>query len=215
MFGRFLDILSDIIFPASKERALVEKMGLYEALAMLPKDKNRPRGVFSIFEYRNNLVRTMVWELKYRGNKKVALLCAKILREIILNEHSDSVVFDNRPILLVPIPISGARRLERGFNQNEIVISEIILLDDVGVFEKCFDCLVKVRDTVPQSSLHNRAERLKNLSGCFDVIDLEKVRGRNVVLIDDVVTTGTTLKEARATLLCAGARTIFLITLAH
>ena len=82
-------------------------------------------------------------------------------------------------------------------------------------FSADFNALEKIRHTAPQSSIKNRALRLQNLSGCFSIPHPEKVRGKNIILIDDVTTTGSTLAEARSVLLSAGARSVHAIAIAH
>lgn len=73
--------------------------------------------------------------------------------------------------------------------------------------------LIKIKDTPSQTNTESRAEREKNLKGCFSASD--EVVDRNIILIDDVATTGATLQEARRTLLRADARKIIAFTVAH
>lgn len=74
--------------------------------------------------------------------------------------------------------------------------------------------LTKTKDTPSQTKMDKRTERLKNLAGCFFAVRKE-IEGRNIILIDDVATTGATLDEARRTLLKSGARKVIAFTLAH
>ncbi len=228
----FVEILMpfflDLIFPRDEIVQRIEKMSGREALDCLPKCSDKTglipemRDMTVIFKYRHRAVRQMVWELKYRGNKKVARLCGEILSEVILHGEKFCVL----PAVLIPVPLARERRRERGFNQNELVIKEMIFAQNGGheketlsgvldVFSFSFDALVKIRPTLPQSSIKNRAQRLKNLSGCFTVPQPEKVRGKNIILIDDVTTTGSTLAAPRAVLYRAGARTVSCIAIAH
>ncbi len=244
------DFLLEVVFPRSGIAQNLEKMGADEVLAKLPLcgmiesgivgggdvgdvggvggDVGGVGGVvggiFAVFRYRNVMARRMIWELKYRGNKKVARLCAEVLYKTILeleNFFESNRVGQNLEVILIPVPLTRARRRERGFNQNEIVIEEIMKIVSeesfVGerIFSFSFDALVKVRNTAPQSSIKNRAERLKNLAGCFSVPIPELVRGKNIILIDDVATTGSTLAEAHTALLQAGALSVRAIAIAH
>ena len=114
---------------------------------------------------------------------------------------------------MIPIPLSNERRKERGFNQNELLIKEVLAINNNIGFS--FDSIAKIKNTVAQSSIKNRRKRMENLKGCFVVINPKFVCGKNIILVDDVVTTGSTLREARAVLLSAGARHVFAIAIAH
>ncbi len=97
---------------------------------------------------------------------------------------------------LVPIPLSYARQKERGYNQVTRIL-ENIDIDNFVVLE----VLEKTRHTVPQTSL-SRKERLKNINGAFSIKNKSELADFNrIIIIDDVVTTGTTLKVAKVTLL--------------
>lgn len=217
-FGDFLGpFFLDLIFPRAQLVLELEKMKVDDVLRDLPlcTDKSglipAMRDMTVVFKYRDRRVRQMIRELKYKGNKKVARLCGEILYRVILGEKL-------LPAILIPVPLTRERRRERGFNQNELVIKEIISTQNKNKqnnFSFSFDALQKIRHTLPQSSIKNRTERLKNLNGCFSVPHPKLVQGKNIILIDDVTTTGSTLAEARAVLLKAGAHTVNAVAIAH
>lgn len=95
--------------------------------------------------------------------------------------------------LVVPIPIHWSRRCVRGFNQSELLSED---LDNVDA-----SALTRVRRTKPQARL-SREQRLHNLIGAFKAGDVE---GKSVLLIDDVLTSGETVRECARTLAAAGA----------
>lgn len=169
----------------------------------------------SCFDYHTPLIRQAIWELKYRGNPKVAALLGKILSEEIITELSEKAIFEkfDNP-LLIPIPLSKKRLRERGFNQSELLAKEIIKNDLQKLLELDTKSLLKIKDTSPQTKI-SREKRLKNLADCFQVTKPEIIRGRNIILIDDVSTTGATLKEAHLTLLASGAKSVIAFTIAH
>ena len=103
--------------------------------------------------------------------------------------------------LIVPVPIHRKRLLARGFNQVILMAEFLSQCTGIPLDRSCF---VKIRDTPPQVGLP-RAERLKNLRGCFGVTHRPAILGRRVLVIDDVATTGSTITEATKTLLAAGA----------
>ena len=79
--------------------------------------------------------------------------------------------------------------------------------------------LIKIKDTEHQARIKNRNERIKNMTGTFAIKDLEKnkklIMKKNIILIDDILTTGATLSEARKVLRQAGARKVIAFTVAH
>jgi len=136
----------------------------------------------------------------------------------ILEELSELSVMENfHDAILMPIPLSRQRYKERGYNQAELICESLVDLDkDVNFkFEK--NILIKPKETKHQARIHNRGERLKNIIGSFAIKNTEKnlLKNRNIILIDDIITTGATLTEARKTLKKAGARKIIAFTVAH
>ena len=77
------------------------------------------------------------------------------------------------------------------------------------------DILLKTKDTESQVNIKNRKLRMKNLDGVFAVSGAERIKGRDVILLDDVITTGSTIKEAAKTLKEAGAKKIIALAFAH
>ena len=105
------------------------------------------------------------------------------------------------------VPISKSRMVERGFNQSEL------LAKDIAKRLKLNHCsaLEKVKDTVDQVGLSS-LERKKNLEGAFACI--KDVKGKNILLVDDVLTTGSTASECSKILLKAGAKSVEVLTIA-
>lgn len=113
--------------------------------------------------------------------------------------------------LLVPVPLHPARRRERGFNQARLVARRLGKLRGIAVLG---GCLVKTRQAPPQAGLR-AAERERNVVGAYAVRRPSKVRGRTLVLVDDVTTTGATIRECARVLKEAGARDVRAVTLAQ
>jgi ComF family protein len=100
------------------------------------------------------------------------------------------------PDLIVPVPLHPRRLRERGFNQSGLLAGEFARRIKAPV---SYDALRRKSQTLPQTRL-NREERLRNVKGAFEISDAGKVRGRRILLVDDVFTTGTTLSECARTL---------------
>ncbi|MDR1217501.1 MAG: ComF family protein, partial [Oscillospiraceae bacterium] len=108
------------------------------------------------------------------------------------------------------IPLSELRAKKRGYDQAMLLALAVALgLDDVAV-----ETLRKTRDARAQSSLSGRDARAANISGAYEVVDAELIEGKRVLLIDDIVTTGSTLAECARTLTDGGAASVCAAALA-
>lgn len=212
LFQSFLDLL----FPQKASVRELLQMDPFDLASRAEKPEGRAgKALLSCFSYRDPLIRQAIWELKYRGNKKVATLLATILHDELLaflEEYAPLTNFEGP--LLIPIPLSKKRERERGFNQCRLLVDEIMRLDGGANFTLSL-ALTKIKDTASQTKAENRESRMKNLKNCFAVKDPMLVARRNIILIDDVATTGATLEEARRTLRGAGARKVIAFTVAH
>lgn len=131
------------------------------------------------------------------------------LGEILADEISDSKL--SAIDIITAVPLHKNRLKERGFNQSELLAKYVSKELAVAYAPKA---LIKVKDVPPQSSLKTPAERKKNVSGAFAVNDAEIIKGKNILLIDDVFTTGATLSEISRVLIKNGAKTVYTATVA-
>ena len=122
-----------------------------------------------------------------------------------------AIAAENHYDFLVPVPIDGKKLLTREFNQSEIAAG---LLSDCTRIPVAARVLRKKAATPSQSRL-SREERLVNLTRAFDVRNTAGVRGKSVLLVDDIVTTGATAEEAARTLKASGARRVDLFAIAR
>ncbi|MCE9549153.1 hypothetical protein K8Q98_02020 [Candidatus Nomurabacteria bacterium] len=173
-----------------------------------------------MYEYRHPPIKKSIWLLKYGGKKELANIFAEIMHGRILEELAEfNIMYNFREPLLVPIPLSKERYKERGFNQAELICKKLVEIDNNANFKLLKEVLIKPTNTLHQAKIENRAKRMKNIIGSFAIKDgggnLELIKNRNIMLIDDVTTTGATLSEAKKVLKQAGAKKIIAFTLAH
>lgn len=112
---------------------------------------------------------------------------------------------------LVAVPLHPARKRERGFNQSRLIARDLARLRGLTVLE---GCLVKTGNVPPQAGLH-AADREKNVKNAYAVRNGRKVRGKTLILVDDVTTTGATIRECARVLVEAGAKEVRALTLAQ
>lgn len=181
-----------------------------------PKPNECAIKITSVFCYKNDTTKKAIHFLKYKNKKGLGKIFARSLHDIILEELVEQKTFSNfsNPIL-VPIPLSKKKLKERGFNQSEIIAREMSLIDNGELLTLSTDILYKTKDTMSQASIKNRSKRMQNLKGCFSTKRQHLIKNKNIILIDDVTTTGATINEAGKILLKAGAKKIIAFTVAH
>jgi competence protein ComFC len=144
--------------------------------------------VIGLYKYRNKKVKDAIWQLKFRANKEVAVLFGKEMAKFIKISNLENYI-------IVPIPIHWRRRMERGFNQTEWLCKEIVRANKNLKYIN----ILKRSVYSQKQSWNRKQDRQKNIKSVFEVRKKyrNKISGRKFMLIDDVVTTGATLNEAR------------------
>jgi ComF family protein len=118
-------------------------------------------------------------------------------------------------VLVVPVPLHVRRLRERGFNQSEMIARVALKLNPVeSRLVICPKALERRRETRSQIGLSSH-QRRENMRGAFAVIESERVYGHEILLVDDVLTTGTTASECARVLRRAGASKIWVATVAR
>lgn len=210
---RAVAALADVLFPETETERLLRRMTLPELRA-----KVRRRDGFgdlratALLPYADPAVRALVRALKYRGDLRAARLLGELLHDELFEELAERGP-TGAPIVLVPVPLAPARERKRGWNQAEL-LARALAAASPGGYDVRTDILARTRDAPSQTSLASAKERASNVRGAFAVAAGAAVPARCIV-IDDVVTTGSTLREAAGALRRAGAREILLVAAAH
>lgn len=213
LFSKILDFL----FPKEEIELLIEKMSIKDLLKYSKPtctEATKDIKIYSIFSYKDLFIKKLIEIVKYKGNKKIINICGEILYGEISNQLSViSCQKEKKKIILIPIPSSKKRRREKGFNQCEL-LCEAILENNPNLFDYQKNILIKTKHRISQTKL-NKKERLKNLIGSMTVSCPELIIEKEIILIDDVWTTGATIKEAQKVLREANVKSIKIYTLAH
>lgn len=172
--------------------------------------------IHAVFDYRNPTIKNAIWRFKYRNSRSIAKCFSKQLYEDIIAEVGEDVDAHIREkFLLVPIPLHATRKRERGYNQSELLAQALLACDTASIFEFAPNILSRARNTTPQARSEKRSARIKNLQGAFTAHDHARIRGRSIILIDDVTTTGATLLAAKQALSPAKPRKVLAFTITH
>lgn len=201
---RCVRTIFDILFPPTQEACIVRELAEGNGANLL-----FPRIVSEctvLLDFKHEHVRALIHESKFHGNGVAQRLLGEILARYL--KHYPREV----PYFVMPIPLSTERMRERGYNQvTEVLRNALIITPDMKL---CDNVLVRVKNTRPQSSLP-KSERAKNIMGAFCVKNPNKVSGAHILLIDDVFTTGATMRAAKLSLLPHAPASITCIALAH
>ena len=161
-------------------------------------------------------LRDLIHVLKFEQVRPAAAVLGRVLAETIANLEKAMPV---GTIVVVPVPLHTSKQAQRGFNQAEMIArSALKQLSRPNPNPKRFDLstgiLLRRRDTGSQIGLTSH-QRRENLRGAFAVSDPTRIASRDVLLIDDVYTTGTTASECARVLLRAGAARVWVATVAR
>lgn len=157
-------------------------------------------------------LRELIHLLKYNAVRPAADVLGRMLAQPLSLVES---ALEQPVALLIPVPLYKSKRRQRGFNQAECIARAALKTRGVGQrLERASDLLLRVRDTHSQIGLTSH-QRRQNLRGAFAVSPPNRVGGREVVLVDDVYTTGTTVSECARVLKRAGASRVWVVTVAR
>lgn len=214
MFGLIFRRILDSLIPLSSESAIARSLSESTLAELLHPMIHRDRPwITALFPYRNPKVRALIRAIKYRGEKAPLPALGRILSDEIIGVLGDKRALEGwENPLLIPIPSSRARLKARGYNQVErIVLAALPYLGSEVVYAP--DALGR-KDRKSQVEVE-KSRREENIRGAFFVLRPEKVAGMDIILIDDVAETGTTLADAARALKEAGASSVIAFTLAH
>lgn len=147
-----------------------------------------------------------IHKFKYGGK----IFVGEVLGRLMAEKEYDSLAVEHYT-LIIPIPLHGKRLRERGYNQSLILAKEVARRFSISLD---FSILRRNIPTKPQTNLKKK-ERMANVKGAFEVKNPERIRGQRILLIDDVYTTGSTVRECSRVLLKHHAAEVGILTLAR
>ncbi len=202
----YLYTLFDAVFPPSADELALRRVSDDEFTIKLR--VGAAGGVVTLLSFDDQAVRAAVHLAKFHNHRRATMLLGKVLA-VYLALRQDSLI-------ILPVPLSKSRYRERGYNQVEQIVDAA--LTSTSGHRILTHVLVKRLHTAPQTSL-SRNDRLTNVADAFGVRDVAAARalidGQHVLLVDDVTTTGATLKAAKAALLPLQPASVTCIALAH
>lgn len=211
--------LIDALFPINKYAREVLDMDGKTAWAKLDRaTKPVDRNMHSIFRYRDPRVTELIWHIKYKKSEKAVSIAGFALCEELLNNPA----FRGGGTV-IPIPITAQRMRERGYNQCHLLTDEMSRLIKQGDSGKRFlfdkELLYRAHHN-SRHTLKNREQRLASAKGIFALDDRVLAgaypdKNLQIIIVDDVITTGSTISEAMTKLREAGFADIKALSVAH
>ncbi|HLW85482.1 MAG TPA: ComF family protein [Candidatus Sulfotelmatobacter sp.] len=161
-------------------------------------------------------LRELIHLLKYGGVRPASGVLGRMLAGAISDLHPS---FGATPVMVVAVPLHRSKQRQRGFNHAELIARAALkLVTEGGAVRNqmilCDDVLVRRRETQSQTGLTSH-QRRANMRGAFAVKRAQEVNGREVLLVDDVYTTGATVSECARVLRRAGASKVWVATVAR
>ncbi|MDP8212994.1 MAG: ComF family protein [Candidatus Zapsychrus exili] len=151
-------------------------------------------------------IKKLIHKFKYNQRTVLRYLFFELILSFISKYNLDIAQFDT----IVPVPLFSTRLRERGYNQSYLLANEISKHFNINISR---NSLIKIKNTTPQALLTEK-ERWTNTQGAFRIKSPDKFKGKAVLIIDDLLTTGATVSEIALTLKESGAQTVAALTLA-
>lgn len=193
-----------------------------EKLIPILKDNEMLHEIYSIFPYRNDIIHDALWKLKYQNNREIGFYFGEKIWENI-NKNMSEKIENDKKILLITIPSHKKNETKRIYNQTEIISKGIFNKMPQDLQENCeiiTNLLKQKRETQRQSMINERQNRIQNMQDVFEfnkkyLPKIELIKETQILIIDDITTTGQTLFDARRALNEVGIFNIKLISVAH
>lgn len=163
-------------------------------------------GFISLFIFeKDKALQSLIHSFKY--NKR--FLNAKFLGSLVGNKLGEQIK-DWNINLIIPVPLHHLKKAERGYNQSEFIVKGLSRKLGIPFTTKA---IKRIRYTESQTTF-NQVEREKNISNAFKIKNKNKIIDKNILIVDDVITTGSTIKECGKALLGSGAKSIYACSVA-
>ncbi len=209
--------LFEIFFPKNKTSLLYDKIdkNVLEKKAVRIFSNTNPKCI-APFPYNQKLIRNAVHTAKYQSHERSARLLGEILVPYVLEEIAEKRMFEDFiNIIVIPVPLHKKRVHERGFNQSERIAKAFIKqINDKNITLNT-NSLIRNKNTKSQTMTKNKKDRYENMKNAFKVVNAKNIYKKDIILLDDVITTGATLGSAKQTLEKAGAKSVLCVAVAH
>ena len=155
---------------------------------------------------KESLIQELIHQLKYKGNTAIGIYLGELMGKTLLTSNR----FDKIDAL-IPLPLYPDKEHKRGYNQAAVICDGMSAVMNVPVIK---NMVLRQRQTDTQTKKH-RIERWENVAGSFIIKDESKLKGKNLLLVDDVITTGASLEACGTVIATIDGVKLSIATLAH
>jgi ComF family protein len=158
------------------------------------------------FFTKDSLLETLIYELKYKGNKDIGFYLGQLLAKFLVDNNGF-----NEVDVLIPLPLNARREKKRGYNQATALCNGIASVWKKPVLDKTV-----IRKVNTETQTHRgRITRWENMEGVFAVANASAIQNKHILLVDDVITTGASLEACGSEILKVPGTTLSIATLAY
>ncbi len=190
-------IYSSFFCPKCKNRVPTQEKTCHKEIKFL---------LAPVTDYQNPVIKNIIRFFKYKKWKSLMVIITPLI-----NNYLDNLSQDLKSFIIIPIPLHKDRFKERGFNQSEYIAK---VISEKTKAEINTGNLKRIKATKTQADSKNLEERVKNIKNCFALENPEEIKNKNILLVDDVFTSGSTMTEAVKILKQSGAKKIIAFVLA-
>lgn len=158
--------------------------------------------------YDDPTLQNLIHYFKYKYFRNIAPILGEILTKYLNSLNPQFSILNS---IIIPIPLHPHRERERGFNQAKLISQFIANRFNLPLIND----LKRIKNNKPQVKIKGLEKRTENISGCFKIENPKLIKGKNIILVDDVFTSGATMNEAVKVLKSAGAKKIIALVLAR
>lgn len=171
----------------------------------------------TLLDYRNPLVKKAIWALKYSKRRSLGKYFGTALYREFFKQLAYGIKKTKEEIIIIPIPASSKALSVRGYNHAGVIAKTIVKEGKNDGLNLILheDMLFKKRESDSQAHTRRKSDRQKNVNNAFAVRHGELLAGKTVILIDDVITTGATIEEAKRVLNPHKPKRILAVAVAH
>lgn len=170
-----------------------------------------------LFDYHHPLIKKAIWALKYKRKSALGKYFGNALYREFFKRLTKGNKLASEVIILLPIPAGKKAVAARGYNHATIIANTIATCgkaDGMNIFVGD-NILYKKKENSQQVKMREKVRREQNVLGNFGVRGKELIQGKTVILIDDVITTGATMSEAKRVVKACGVKRVLAIAVAH